>query len=112
MQQAARIGALADELASKIDVLPKTLLTLCPVALILQARCRSHPPTSIGIPVGGDSGLWLLVSHEKIVWHGQSLPLRNDKLRDNLQRARAKEFDIDQVLPILLHLVFLLFPLF
>ncbi len=28
--------------------------------LILQACCRSHPPTSIGILVGGDSGLWLL----------------------------------------------------
>lgn len=68
MQQAARVGALAEELASKIDLA---------VAHTRQAQ----------------SGL---VS--EITWHGQTIAIKNEKLREHLQRARAKEFDIDQKL--------------
>eukprot|EP00047_Mylnosiga_fluctuans_P002980 m.226832 g.226832 ORF g.226832 m.226832 type:complete len:577 (+) comp11490_c0_seq1:121-1851(+) len=68
MQQAARIGALADELASKID--------------LAVAHTRQTQSEAVA----------------EIVWHGQAMTVRNERLREHLQRARAKEFDIDQKL--------------
>eukprot|EP00048_Salpingoeca_helianthica_P016039 m.230131 g.230131 ORF g.230131 m.230131 type:complete len:590 (+) comp17927_c0_seq1:37-1806(+) len=68
MQHAARAGTLADELASKID--------------LAVAQTREQQSSA----------------QAEIVWHGETLPVRNEKLRQHLQRARTKEFDIDQKL--------------